>query len=153
MAREYLYGGARALVELHERHQREFFGVWRRAESASLALPVTDDPDYASRAALLAHVLGAAGRYLVWICEKLELPQPALDPPVEPETFVLRAAGYLEEVLAAWDGPLVGLTEEVAYGSVHASNWGPPFCIDAMLEHAVMHPIRHAHQLRRLMDH
>jgi len=121
MAREYRYEGARALVELHERHLREFFGVWRRAESAGIEMPTTDDPNYASREALLAHVLGAAGRYLIWICEKLEQPAPVFEARPPAETFVQYAAGYLE-------------------------------CIDAMLEHAVMHPIRHAHQLRRLMD-
>ena len=62
-----------------------------------------------------------------------------------------RAEEYLEEVLGAWPSPLRSLTEERAYAPAHTSRWGPPYCIDAMLEHAAMHPIRHAHQLRQLM--
>jgi hypothetical protein len=37
----------------------------------SVILPRTDDPAYASLNTLSGHVLGAAGAYLVWICEKL----------------------------------------------------------------------------------
>ena len=29
--------------------------------------------------------------------------------------------------------------------------WGAPFTADAMLEHAVLHPMRHAFQLEELM--
>jgi len=148
----YRYGGARTLVELHERHLRELFGVWRRAASAGVALPETEDPAYASYEALLAHVLGCAARYLVWICESLGLPAPALETRPAPEGFAVRAAGYLEEILAAWDGPLTGITEEQACAVAYPSNWSTPYCVDAMLEHAVMHPIRHAHQLRRLLE-
>jgi hypothetical protein len=33
----------------------------------------------------------------------------------------------------------------------YPSRWQTRYCIDAMLEHAVMHPIRHAFQLEELM--
>ena len=146
------YGGARVLVELHERRLREFLDVWREAEDRQLELPPTSDPNYESREVLLAHVLGAAARYLVWICEQLEVvPPPEIDPNPEPDGLAARADQVLEQTLAAWRDPLKGLTEERAYAPVHESRWGPSYCIDAMLEHAVMHPIRHAHQLRQLI--
>ena len=152
MSREsYRYGGARALVALHERHLREFLDLWREAEAREVELPDSTDPNYASRATLLAHVLGCAASYLSWICQQLDLPMPEIEQRPDPEGLPERAEEYLEEVLTAWRGPLRGLTEERAYDPAHASRWGPPYCIDAMLEHAVMHPIRHSNQLRELM--
>ncbi len=148
----YRYGGARALVELHDRHLREFLAVWREADDRRLELPRTTDPNYASTEALLAHVLGCAARYLAWICEQRAIPPPELERYPEPNDLAARADEVLKRVLAAWRDPLKDLTEERAYAPAHESPWGPPYCIDAMLEHAVMHPIRHAHQLRKLME-
>ena len=59
--------------------------------------------------------------------------------------------GYLAHVLDRWDGPLRALTEDEADRPVYPSRWGTGYCIDAMLEHAVMHPIRHELQLERCM--
>ncbi len=148
----YRYGGARALVALHERYLRGFLEVWRQADNRGLKLPDSPDPNYASRAALLAHVLGCAARYLVWICEQLEVPAPDLEQYPEPESLPDAAEDYLESVLRGWHDRLSDLTEERASAPAHDPRWGPPYCMDAMLEHAVMHPIRHSHQLRTLLD-
>ena len=147
----YEYGGARALVALHAKHLRAFVVTWRRADNEAMALPVSANPNYASREALLAHVLRSAARYLTWMCEKLELPAPNLEEHPDPGGLAARADEYLKDVLAAWERPLHGLTEEMADSLVYESRWGVPYSIDAMLEHAVMHPIRHAHQLEELL--
>ena len=34
------------------------------------------------------------------------------------------------------------------FNETYASAWGVDYCIDAMLEHAVMHPLRHTAQLK-----
>ncbi len=147
----YAYGGAQALVALHEQHLREFLVVWREADAAGLKLPLTKDPDYASREVLLAHVLKCAAGYLVWICEQLEIPRPDIEPRPDPEDLAAKAEATMEEILEAWRTPLRSLTEGRAYEPAHKSPWGTLYCIDSMLEHAAMHPIRHAHQLRQLM--
>lgn len=146
-----IYSGAAALVELQERHLRDFMAVWTEAFEAGVELPPSEDPNYASMESLLAHVLGCSASYLDWICEQLELPRRMADDRPEAEGLAGRAGPYLERVLAAWSRPFEGLTEERAYAPAHRSRWGPPYCIDAMLEHAVMHPIRHARQLRALI--
>jgi hypothetical protein len=97
------------------------------------------------------HVLCCAAGYLTWICEQLQLPDPGLEKNPNPKDFVDRAEGYMEDVLTAWEKPLRELTEEQADSKVYTSRWGTAYCIDAMLEHAVMHPIRHSHQLEELM--
>jgi len=65
------YGGARALVGMHEESLREFLVVWRQADAAQVRLPTTSDPYDVSREALLTHVLGCPARHLTWMCEQL----------------------------------------------------------------------------------
>ena len=146
----YQYQGARALVLLHEEQMRDFLAVWRQAAAAKLALPATADSDYASLETLLRHVLACARGYMIWCCASLGLPEPAIAeaPPVE--RIAAEAQAYLDQVLAGWRSPLADLDEE-RFGEEYKSRWNVTYCIDAMLEHAVTHPMRHAFQLRRLL--
>lgn len=148
----YAWAGAQALVTMHDRSLREFLEVWRSADAADLDLPATDDSSYASRETLLVHVMACAAGYLTWICQNLELPDPGLDVHPRVEGFAARASEYLEEVLAAWDTSLRVVREDQSDQPTFVSRWGVPYSIDAMLEHAVMHPIRHSFQLRELMS-
>lgn len=148
---EFQYRGARAMVLLHEQHLREFLAAWQDFKASGRALPATSDPDYASPAAVLRHVLGAARGYMIWMCEKLGLPDPRIDPPPAVTEIETRADDYLAHVVERWRTPLQGLTEARA-GEEYPSRWGTTYCIDAMLEHAVMHPIRHTFQLRELLS-
>ncbi len=67
--------------------------------AASVSLPASDDPAYASLGALGQHVLGAAGGYMVWMCEVLELPDPGIQPAPEATAIVRDAEEYMEHVL------------------------------------------------------
>ena len=147
----YKYGGATALVELHAKHLREFLGVWKEAKVAGVALPDTSDPDYDSLEHVLRHTLGAAAGYMNWVCRQLELPDPEIDRAPELEEIEAKADAYMEHVLERWQGPLFDVEESAFEPKTYAASWGTHYCIDAMLEHAVMHPIRHSHQLKRLM--
>ncbi len=147
----YRYGGARALVILHERQLRKFLVAWRRAKTAGVVLPETEDPDYASLEMLLKHVLGCARGYMVWMCEKLELPGPEIRPVPEAGAVVVEAEDYVEHLALKWRTPLAGLTEDQAYRPAYTTRWNVDYCIDAMLEHAAMHPLRHRFQLEELI--
>jgi len=147
----YTSRGVRALVLLHERHLREFLETWRAAKAANLSLPETKDPSYASLETLLRHVLRAARGYVVWTCENLGLADPAIRATPEPEAIEAEAETYLEHLLARWRVSLVELDDERLEHAEFRSPWGATYCIDGMLEHAVMHPIRHAFQLAELL--
>ncbi len=149
---EYKYQGARATVILHERYMNEFLQVWRRARAADLALPETDDPDYQSLEHLLFHVLACARGYMRWMCECLELEDPRVDEPPGVDRVADEADSYLQHVLQQWRTPLAQVARERFGSPEYKSRWGILYCIDAMLEHAVMHPIRHSFQLRSLLD-
>jgi hypothetical protein len=148
---QYRYRGARALVILHEREMRELLPVWRRAAAAGVRLPTTDDPAYASLQTLLHHVLRASRGYLTWMCERLGLPDPGLEPTPGADVVEREADRYLERLLAAWRTPLQDV-EPQRFDEEYRSRWGQTLSIDGMLEHAVMHPIRHRFQLEELLE-
>ena len=139
------------MVLLHDAHLRRFLVVWNQAQAASVVLPKTADPAYASLETLLHHVLRAARGYMTWMCEVLELPDPEIRTPPEPAALAAEADSYMEHVLEKWRMPLRDVGDDRIYTPEYPSRWQTRYCIDAMLEHAVMHPIRHAFQLEELM--
>lgn len=147
----YRYRGARAMVLLHEHHLREFVETWREFNASGKPLPETFDSSYTSNAHLLEHILEAARDYMVWMCSKLGLPDPQIRPTPPPASIEVEADEFLAHLLEKWRTPLVDLPEEVFAAQTYASSWNVHYCIDSMLEHAVMHPIRHTFQLRELL--
>jgi hypothetical protein len=138
-------------VLLHDDHLREFLVVWKQAHAASVRLPKTDDPAYASLDTLLRHVLGASRGYMTWMCDVLELPDPEIQIAPEPAELARNPDNYLEHLLEKWRLPLQDVGDDRLETPEYPSRWRTRYCIDAMLEHAVMHPIRHAFQLEELM--
>lgn len=149
--RMYKYNGARSMVLLHEKYLTSLLQTWQEAKRLNIKLPETDDEDYESLETLLRHILRAAGRYMIWMCEKLNLPDPEIKPAPEPDKIEREAEKYLEHLLTKWQTPLAEVEEEKFNSPTYTSRWGVDYCIDAMLEHAVMHPIRHEFQLKNLM--
>jgi uncharacterized damage-inducible protein DinB len=139
------------LVLLHEQYLRSAISIWKEAIDAGVNLPVTDDSDYKSMQTLLRHIVRAARGYMTWICEKLDLEDPEINPAPNEDEIENKIDDYLEHILDKWRSPLAQIPEERFYKPVYISRWGTKYCIDAMLEHAVMHPIRHEFQLRKLL--
>jgi len=148
---QYRSRAVRALVLLHEEHLRRFVHTWRLALARSVSLPPTDDPNYASLEALGRHVLSAASGYMIWMCEVLALPDPGIRSAPDASAIVHDADDYLEHVLERWRAPLREVSNERLETPEYPSRWQTRYSIDSMLEHAVMHPIRHAFQLDGLL--
>ena len=148
---EYKYNGARSLVLLHEQYLKSFVQTWKEAKAKNVALPKTDDPCYVSLEALLRHPLRSARGYMTWMCDKLELPDPKINPTPAEDEIEAAADSYLEHVIDGWKLPLAEVPEDKFNSTLYKSRWGVEYCIDAMLEHAVMHPLRHEFQLKNLM--
>ena len=148
----YKSRGARALVLLHEKHLRQCAEVWRQAKAADVQLPKTNDENYRSLETLLRHSLDAAGDYMVGICRDLELPDPEIKPAPSVDVIETEAERYLEHVLARWRLPLAEVLDERLEPPPELYTPGMPYWVDAMLEHAVIHPIRHAFQLENLVQ-
>jgi hypothetical protein len=148
----YTSRAARASVLLHEQHLRQCVEVWKQAKALRLKLPVTDSKHYQSLETLLQHFLRSAGNYMVWMCEQLELPDPAIRPVPDLDKIEAEADLYLEHVLERWRLPLVDVPTDKLIAPAYNYYWDVGFTIDAMLEHALTHPIRHEFQLKELLE-
>jgi uncharacterized damage-inducible protein DinB len=148
---KYRSRAVRAMVQLHDEHLRQFVHTWRLAVASSVSLPQTADPAYASLGTLGWHVLSAAAGYMTWICEVLALPDPGINPAPDAAAIFREAEDYMEHVLERWRAPLSGVPDDRLETPEYASQWQTRYCIDSMLEHAVMHPIRHSFQLNELL--
>jgi len=148
---QYRSRAVRAMVLLHEEHLRWFVHTWRRALAASVSLPRTEDPNFASLETLGRHVLWAAGGYMVWMCEMLGLPDPGIRSAPDAAAITAEANDYLEHVLDRWREALREVADDQLESPEYSSQWRTRYCIDSMLEHAVMHPIRHTFQLDELL--
>ena len=140
------------MVLLHEQHLRQCLEAWKQAKAANVKLPETDDEHYQSLETLLQHILRSAGNYMVGICKNLGLTDPGIKPVPDVGTVEADADRYLEHVLARWRLPLAEVTDDRLEPPPELYTPGMPYWVDAMLEHAVMHPIRHEFQLRELMQ-
>jgi uncharacterized damage-inducible protein DinB len=140
------------MVHLHEKHLRSFLNTWKRAKQINIKLPETDDKDYQSLETLLRHVLRAARGYMTWMCEKLELPDPKIDPTPEAEKIESVVDNYFKHLIERWQHPISVVPPEKFEDKLYTARWGVDYCIDAMMEHAVMHPIRHEFQLKNLIE-
>ena len=146
----YRWRGARALVLLHDRAMRELIVIWRRSRAAGTRLPQSEDPAYASLETLLHHALDASRSYMMWLCRKLGLPDPAIDPAPAADRAGEQVDRYLEHLLERWRLPLTDM-EESSFFVAHKTDHEDMSC-EAMLEHAVMHPVRHRFQLEELAE-
>ena len=151
MSTNYAYRGAYALIELHDVHLREFVETWRQAKMADITLPQTDDPNYRSMETLLSHVFRAARGYMTWACEKLELPDPEIRKTPEADELEVALEDYMEHLLERYRLPLADVPPDKFHRPSYESRWKVEYSIDAMLEHAAMHPLRHRYQLEALL--
>jgi uncharacterized damage-inducible protein DinB len=147
----YRYAGVRALVLLQEQELRSFVDTWKKAKKAGVTLEGFKDPNYKSMETLLQHVLWWARDYIVWSCEMLGLTDPEIDEVPEAGAVEEAAQSYLEHVLERWAHPFCELDEEPFFKPQYKTRWGIDYPVEALLEHAVVHPMRHRLQLLEMM--
>ncbi len=141
----------RSCVELHEIELNRFFATWEAFRASGTALPPTDDPSYRSSDHLGGHVLRSARNYLTWIGECVGRPVVGLDSDTDVISVARRGRSFADDVLAAWRRHLATLEDAELAPAVYTARWGDPYDIEQMLEHAIVHPMRHRIQLERLM--
>jgi hypothetical protein len=131
---------------------RALFAAWKKAKRRGVPLPKTEDPDYASIDLLMRHPLRSCRGYLIWLCQTLKRPDPVVPDAPDPQDVEARGAAYIDLLEKAWREHMAWMTDEVAGSNdVHTSRWGQPMTIEAMLEHAAVHPMRHRFQIEEWM--
>ncbi len=151
-APEFASRAVRSLVELHEFEMRRFFETWDRFIVSGAPMPeARGDPDYQSPDHLVAHIARGARNYLTWIGEQLGRPVKDVDPETDPLKIAPRVRPFVEEVLAAWRRHLPAVQDAELEPATYKSRWGVQMTIESMLEHAVVHPMRHRIQLESIL--
>ncbi len=144
--------GVRAVVMLQMAEMRQLLVVWRKAKRLGVRLPASRDPAYRNLDLLMHHPLRACRGYLTWLCEVLDRPDPGVPDPPEPKEVASSGATYLKVLERAWQENMAWMPNRVLDSAVvHTSRWGAPMTAEAMLEHAVVHPMRHRLQLEELI--
>ena len=143
----------RSLVELHEREIHSFLGVWNRFVATGLPMPEAHgDESYEDRERLGGHVLVAARGYLTRIGEWVGRPVNDVDASPDPREIAGRAREFADGVLAAYRRHLAAVTDAELEPQVHRTRWGELMSVENLLEHAVVHPMRHRIQLERMLE-
>ncbi len=88
--------------------------------------------------------------YLTWIGDCVQRPVSDLDPETDLVAIAGRSAAFMEEVLAGWRRHLALLEDSELAPLTFKSRWGEDYNVEQMLEHAIVHPMRHRIQLERL---
>ena len=149
---EFRSRGVRSLTELHEHELKDFVATWRRFVASGKPMPEAHgDAHYESPERLVAHVQGAARSYLLWIWEVLESPIESLPLIRDADVIVPRLDAFMAETLDGWRRHLAPLEDDQLSPKQYLSRWGEPHTIEQMLEHAVVHPMRHRIQLERIL--
>ena len=150
---EFASRAVKSLVELHEREMRAFEDTWKRYAATDLPVPEAHgDENYSSRERLHAHVLFAARGYLTRIGEWLGRSVTDVDATTDAAAASARAAALMDEILAAYRRHLASVTTEELEPQKHKTRWGELMSVEMLLEHAVVHPMRHRIQLERLLE-
>lgn len=144
--------GVRALVVLQMEELEKLFVVWKKARRVGVKLPKTDDPAYQSIDLLMRHPLRSCRGYLTWLCEVLGRRDPRVPDPPEPEHVASDGAAYLKLLAKAWEKHMAWMPGAVLDSpQVYTSRWGAPMTVEAMFEHAAVHPMRHRFQLEEML--
>lgn len=143
-----------ALMDEYVRAAEDFLRVIETLpEEVYLAQREADDPDCRSPQAIAAHACGAALGYRDYICEARNLHvrdkgRPRLDEVPDPASVravLARAIRQTERSLdGLWDADYPTCRE-----FTFRVRWGPEYDPEMMLEHGIVHLLRHRRQIER----
>lgn len=112
----------------------------------------TEDEDCRSAQTIMSHVVGAAYGYADYLREQLSVES------TRPPRRLLSRRESLEQLQAALrytvetlDGRWEMTAEEIS-AIVIKTRWGPVYDAEGLLEHAIVHVLRHRRQLERFIS-
>ena len=154
MATQFRPGALGALMDEYERAADDLVRVLEPLspeQYEAVVAPDTEDEDCRSIRTVVAHVAGAAYGYADYLRDSLAMEKgerPAGPPTLEEAIPAVRAAlAYTAETLAGrWE-----MGTEEAVRVVLETKWGSTYHIEQMLEHAIVHVLRHRRQIERFL--
>jgi len=153
LTRPGLPGGFGALMDEFARAAEDFCRTLENLPPGALDWEQpSDDPDTKTLRTLCAHVIGAARRHTNYIRQARGLPVDETRPDpallVTPSDVRARLADALRYAEGALDG-LYHADGETVMAIRFQARWGPTYDPEMMLEHAIVHVLRHRRQMER----
>jgi len=161
MKKVYRKGGVGAMMDEYERAAGELKNVLGRASEEQFVRIVdteTKDEDCRSIQTIITHVRGAGYGYADSIRQAFgipsERPKETFREPVVPVQH-REAAATIDAMLAYTAQTLEGkweLTDEEIQRISIKSRWGSIYDLEQLLEHAIVHILRHRRQVERFLE-
>lgn len=154
MSKTYRSGAIGALMDEYERAAAELRSVVERIPNEEFARVVdsqTKDEDCRSVQTIMSHVVGAAYSYADYIRELFSVassrPSHKLLSRRESLEQLGAALAYTAQTLEGrW-----GMSEKEITGTVIKSSWGVVYDMEQLLEHAIVHVLRHRRQIEKFI--
>jgi uncharacterized damage-inducible protein DinB len=146
-------GPLRAVLDEYARALRELDGVVRPIpQSVFLAQSALSDKDFPDIRAIMEHVIGAANVYVDYIDDAVSGVERgrrsrtyAYGTPDESMASSWEAFGRMVELL----GRIKGYSDEDLERAELVTRWNQRYDLEQMLEHAIVHILRHRRQIER----
>jgi uncharacterized damage-inducible protein DinB len=155
MRESYRSGAVGALMDEYERAASELARLVERIPDDDFTRVVdsqTEDEDCRSAQTVMSHVVAAAYGYADYLREQLSVES------ARPPRRLLSRRESLEQLQAALrytvetlDGRWEMSAEEIS-AIVIKTRWGPVYDAEGLLEHAIVHILRHRRQLERFIS-
>jgi uncharacterized damage-inducible protein DinB len=154
MKKTYRSGAIGALMDEYERAASELAGLVERIPEGDFVRvvdPQTNNADCRSVQTIMSHVIRAGYSYADYIREQFSIastrPQSKLLSSQESLKQLDAALRYTAQTLKGkWE-----MSDEEISGTVIKSRWGAVYDVEGLLEHAVVHILRHRRQIEKFI--
>ena len=156
MAKTYRPGPIGALLDEYERAAAELKAILSTIPQAGfvkIADPHTSDPNCRSIQTIMNHVVKAGYKYANYI--RKQFGKPWVERMESFDVSTTEAACRELDVMLAYTAETLegkwGLTYEDIMRNNMKVSWGPEYDLEQLLEHAIVHILRHRRQVERFL--
>ena len=151
---DYREGAIGALLDEHEKAMSEYLDFLERVnqeEFLKIVDPDTKDDDCRSFQTISNHVVNAGYGYCSYIRNQFEGPTDRIRVEVNEVTKVRSQLNDMFEYMVQTLTPLWNITDEEFNSNIIISPWGQKYDLEEMLEHSIVHILRHRRQLEKFL--
>jgi uncharacterized damage-inducible protein DinB len=148
-------GGVGAMMDELERASGELIRTIEPLDEVTyekIRDPKTQDANCRSIQTIMSHVVSAGYGYANYIRKALSIDIVTYTKtPLSHEQALVKMREMLDYTAATLDGKWLMTDEEIEGVVIHTS-WGPQYDLEQLLEHAIVHVLRHRRQIDRFLN-
>lgn len=156
---EYRIGGLGAIMDEYQRAVDEYIGILRTVSTkgfTEIVDPKTDDEDCRSIQTVSRHVIRSGYRYAAYVLEALKIP---FEIPGADKMAIENVEHAIAETSNMCNFTITHLYDsnrelvDSNLGDIRfMARWGGEYSIEQILEHAIVHILRHRRQISRFIQ-